>query len=418
MPTVAIAAATETRTIDVALLGCGVIGSAIARARDPRVRIRAALVRDLSKPRGAVLPGALLTDDPQDVLAARPDVIVELLGGIEPARTLVSGALASGIPVVTANKSLLAAHGDELLELSAATGTPLRYEAAVLAGVPFLGIPGQRVHAFRLTGLTGIVNGTSNFILTRMRDGRVDCAVAVAEAQRLGLAEPDPRNDIDGVDAAEKLAVVLRHYACASIDPRALERTGIAALRADDLEHAAEFGGVIKAVAIANRSGDVLRAFVGPALLPAAHKLARIDGAENGLIVRNGYGALVFCGPGAGPEPTAASVLDDVLEIGAGRPPGAAYEAPPSVTPIAPETEWFVRLSGTPALPDAADICDLLGAHGVWLRRCSEVDSRTGWASRWLLTLPVERARIERALGALRAASGCDANALRAVEAE
>jgi homoserine dehydrogenase len=376
-------------------------------------------VRDTNRRRDCTLPDdALLTDDPREVLARRPDVLIELLGGLEPARTLVSGALASGIPVVTANKSLLAAHGDELFDLAATTGTPLRYEAAVLAGVPFLGAPHQRPHASAVERITAILNGTSNFILSRMRAAKIDCATALRDAQRLGLAEPDPRNDIDGIDAAEKLAVLLRHYGCASVDPRTIERTGIAHLESDDLAWATEFGGVVRPVALADATAGALTAFVGPAFVPSTHALSSIDGVNNAVVLRNAYGSLVFSGPGAGPHATAATVLDDAIEVatGARALPAATVTPLPRLAPQGPITGWFVRIATT-APADAADLADLLGAHGVWLTRISEIDSRSGDARRRLLTLPARRERLEQALRALRAATGCDARAIRAVEA-
>lgn len=409
--------------IDVALLGYGRIGSAVAElahsaAGGPagaRIRVTTALVRATSSARHA--PGIVLTSDPHAVVASSPDVIVEVLGGIEPARTLVREALERGTAVVTANKSLLAAHGDELLEVAGRTGTPLLYEASVLAGVPFLGSFARRPYAARVSRISGILNGTSNFILSRMRSHGVDLGVALADAQQLGFAEPDPRNDLLGIDAAEKLSVLLRHFRCGSVHPRDIETTGLAGLRSSDFEHAAQFGGALKPIVSAECTADGVSAFVGAAFVPSAHPLSRVDGVENAVALRTASGDLFFSGPGAGPLATAATVLDDVVDAatGAWRP---SHDGVRRVAAAAPATAWFCRISGTSllGLPAGEDVADLLGAHGVWLRRTSEPETRAHAATRAVLTYPCPRPRLERALAALCAAAGCESFAIRVLE--
>lgn len=418
------------RTFDIALLGLGRVGSAVAslaiappEAFGITVRLAGALVRDCARPReGGLHRRVRLYDDPSRLFARRPDLVIEVLGGIEPARTIVLEALERGIPVVTANKSLLAAHGDELLAAAAASGVPLRYEASVLAGVPFLGTFGARPLAARISRVTGIVNGTSNFILTKMERERQDFGGALADAQRLGLAEPDPANDVEGVDAVEKLAVLIRHFARRSVTPAAIETSGIGGLQALDLRYAREFGGVIKAVVDAEWHRDGVCAFVGPAFVPAEHKLARIDGVENAVCLHSDVaGDLFYSGPGAGPAVTAATILDDVAECCAAADDLAA---PRGTAPAgcrvgaceAPATSWFVRLSGCPALPHGADLSDLLGSFGIWLRRVSTIDSSTGQAVCYLQTWPSSRERVERALAAVSAASGCESFFIRSLE--
>src|SRR5688572_20204210 len=207
-------------TARVALLGCGTVGGAFAAlsrtapAGNHPLQITAALVRDTQRPRALDLPP--LTEDARLILESEPDVLVELLGGTEPARALVLGALQKRIPVVTANKTLLAHHGAELRAAAQRTRTPLLYEAAVLAGVPFLGPFSGSRRASSVTALLGIVNGTSNFVLTRCADGTASIDEAVADAQRHGYAEPDPSDDVRGIDARDKLALLLQHFAQAS----------------------------------------------------------------------------------------------------------------------------------------------------------------------------------------------------------
>ena len=426
------------RALDVALLGLGHVGSAVAAlALDPpdsfdlHLHVLGALVRDVAKPRDHALDRRVrLSEDPARLFSPRPDVVIEVLGGLEPARTLVLKALERGISVVTANKSLMAAHGDELLTAAARSGAALRYEASVLAGVPFLGTFGSRPLAARISRVTGIVNGTSNFILTKMERERRDFTVALADAQRLGFAEPNPANDIDGIDALEKLTVLIRHFARHSVVPADVETTGIGDVQPIDLAHAREFGGALKAVVDAEWTASSVTAFVGPAFVPASNKLSRIDGVENAVsLFGASTGELFYSGPGAGPAVTAATILDDVAEVAAGRsqvPAGRACSTIPAgsslpaaafrLTPDAPSTGWFVRLTGETTLPDGVDITDLLASFGVLLRRISAVDTTTGRPVCYLLTWPTPRPRVERALAALADATGCTTGCFRALE--
>lgn len=413
-----------TRPLDIALLGLGRVGSAVASLAlnlpdsfGLSVRITGALVRDCERVREDGLHRRVpLTVDAAELLSRRPDLVIEMLGGVEPARTIVLQALEAGVPVVTANKSLMAAHGDELLAAAARSGAALRYEASVLAGVPFLGTFSARPLAARISRVSGIVNGTTNYILTKMEREHQDFDDALADAQRLGLAEPNPGSDIDGVDAVEKLSVLIRHFGRRSVPPSAIETRGIRDVRAADLRHAREFGGAVKPIVDAEWTADGVRAFVGPAFVPAEHKLSRIDGVENALCL-HGASDLFYSGPGAGPAVTAATILDDVAECRA-RPidlPGARDVSgkPAACEPAV--TAWFVRLSGA-SMPHGADISDLLGSFGVWLRRTSAIDTSGGRPVCYLLTWPAQRARLERALAALADASACEASCIRTLE--
>lgn len=391
--------------LDIALLGCGNVGAAFAAMaqepqRDCGIRITHALVRDRLRQRPTLHPDAVRIDDVAAVFETPVDMVVELLGGLEPARTLVVEALQRGIPVVTANKSLLAAHGAELREAASRHSTPLRYEAAVIAGVPFLGAFARRPHAAEISGLLAIANGTSNYILTQARRARCGVDLPLAEAQRLGYAEPDPSKDVDGIDAAEKLVVLLQHFAGLDVPTRAIETTGIRELDATDLEHAQRLDGVVKPVVSADWSSG-LQAFVGPAFLGERHVLAGVDGVENGLVLAGSRGRLVFRGPGAGPEVTAATVMDDVLEA---REFGPTTFAPlERGEPGAPDTGWFVTITSK-RLPGGIEIADLLASHGVYLQRTT-LSTRDD-ESLGALTWPAPRRRIEAAFRALAAATG------------
>jgi len=400
----------DQREIRVALLGLGHVGSAVAAvAAAPahsgiRFTVTTALVRDVRRPRAVDTSRFTLTTDPFEPLASNPDVVVEVLGGIEPARSAILAALATKIPVVTANKSLLAAHGDELFAAAARAGVPLLYEASVLAGVPFLSTFRRRPLARTVTGIQGILNGTSNFILSRMARDGAGFSAALADAQRLGYAEPDPSKDIDGDDAVEKLCVLLRHFGDFSVAPSQIERRGIRDLVPADLQHAAAFGGTIRPIAVASWRDGIVTAYGGPAFVEGTNQLCRVDGVQNAVLLTTPLAdGLFFSGPGAGPSVTAATVLDDVVEAVGAVEPGIGQ---PRACDIAQQQEagWFVRLTSTALAETEAPA--LLASLGVRLRRTSHVDARSGRHYQWILTQPCARAHLTAALDVLEARTG------------
>jgi homoserine dehydrogenase len=416
---------TPSTPIRVGLLGLGHVGSAVARlarTRPPAARanieIAAALVRDPLRIRA--VQDVPLTTDPDAVFLARPAVVVEALGGLEPARTLVLEAIARGLPVVTANKSLLAHHGDEIAEAAALAGVAVRYEASVIAGVPFLGTFARRPYASAVSAITAIVNGTSNFVLSRMQDLAVEFGSALSDAQRRGFAEPDPFKDVEGVDAAEKLAILIRLFAGRRVAPSDIETTGIRPVTPVDLRLARELGGTLKPVVTAEgltSTTGPIGAFAGSAFVPGTHSLARVHYVSNGICLRAAGGSeLCFTGPGAGPDVTAVTVLDDVLDAATGRAESWASAATGSLA-VPPNTTWFVRVTSAVPQPSSADIATLLAAHGVWTERSAGPDTRDGRPSLALLVRSCSRPRIERAASALAAATGSSVHAYRALEA-
>jgi homoserine dehydrogenase len=396
--------------VKIALLGVGHVGAAVAalvrtHPLANRFNISAGLVRDINRPR----PGAqdvALTRDVFEALHGDPDIVIEVLGGLEPARTLVLDAIERGIPVVTANKSLLAVHGAELLAAARRHGVPFRYEAAVLAGVPFLGTFNRRPLARAISAISGIVNGTTNFILSRMSDAGEEFRVALLKAQQCGYAEPDPTNDVGGVDAVEKLCILVRHFGNSTIFPCDVERTGIDAIHPEDLQAARRFGGVLKPVVHASWNAGC-SAFAGPAFVANGHPLSRIDGVQNAVLLGNeGSGDLFFAGPGAGPEVTAATLIDDAIEAIEGGVERESLDEPPrriSVEP--PRTSWFVRVEGS-VLDTAA-----LSMAGVAVRRAAADAKET-----LLLTEPSDRDQIERAVREVQRSVGSAVSAFRALE--
>ncbi len=317
--------------LKVALLGGGTVGSQTARiltedADILRDRVGADLeltgiaVRDTGATRDWQADPALYTTD-AEALVDGADVVIELMGGIEPARTLILRALAAGTSVATGNKALLAQHGEELYTAAAATGAQLSFEAAVAGAIPILRPLRDSLAGDRVTRVMGIANGTTNYILDKMDSEGAGFDEALAEAQRLGYAEADPTADVEGHDAAAKAAILatLAFGAPYTLDQVAV--SGITAITAEDNEAAADAGYVIKLLAIAERAraadgaeGAVLR--VHPTLLPREHPLASVRGAFNAVFVEaENAGELMFYGPGAGGAPTASAVMGDVVSI-------------------------------------------------------------------------------------------------------
>jgi homoserine dehydrogenase len=410
--------------IRVALLGLGHVGSAIARLTKARrpvgadIEIVAALVRDTHRIRA--VRDIAVTTDPEAVFAARPTIVVEALGGVDAARTLVLEAIARGLPVVTANKSLLAHYGDEIAEAAAIAGVPLRYEASVIAGVPFLGTFARRPYASAISSIAGIVNGTTNYILSQMKDGTTAYDSALSDAQRRGFAEPDPAKDIEGIDAVEKLVILIRLLGGRRVAPASIETAGIGSITPADLRLAQALGGTLKPVVQAEGlswPAAGLAACVGPAFVPARHPLASVDHVSNGVCLRDVAGSrLCFTGPGAGPDVTAVTMLDDVLDASTARVAEPWAPAATVTHTVAPGTAWFLRVTSATLLPSGAGISDLLSLHGVWVERCTGRDTLEGHESLALLTHPCSRSQVERAAAAVAAATGSTVHALRALE--
>ena len=275
--------------------------------------------------------------------------------------------------------------------------------------MPFLGIFARRPNAADVKSLIGVVNGTSNYILTQARDRRCGIDEPLAEAQRLGYAEPDPSSDIDGIDAAQKLVVLLQHFAHVNVRTEAIETGGIRDIDSAEIDHAAELGGTLKPVISADWNGQ-LQAFSGTVFIPRGHLLAGVDGVENALVLSGRRGRLVFRGPGAGPEVTAATVLDDVLEA-LTMQSTVVFPRLDRQEPSSPVTGWFVTLAGS-LLPDGVDIADLLASYGIYLQRTSTGGRGTFAAVTW----PAPRLRLEAALRALEAATRCATKHYRALD--
>jgi homoserine dehydrogenase len=325
------------KPLKVAVLGCGSVGSQVVRllgeqARDLAARVGAPVelvgvaVRRLDAPRDIEVPEGLLTTD-ATALVAREDVdlVVEVIGGIEPARTLILSALDNGKSVVTANKALLAEDGPTLFEAAEKAGRDLYYEAAVAGAIPILRPLRESLAGDRVTRVLGIVNGTTNFILDKMDSSGAGFAEALEEAQELGYAEADPTADVEGFDAAAKAAILASLAFHTRVTAADVHREGIAEVTAADVASAGEMDSVVKLLAICGlRETDdgqsAVAVRVHPAMIPRSHPLASVRGAYNAVFVESeAAGQLMFYGPGAGGAPTASAVLGDLVTVARNR---------------------------------------------------------------------------------------------------
>ena len=317
-----------SKELRVGLLGLGVVGSGVAsylfryvdsieRQCGTRVLIKKILVRDKSKTREEIIPDSLLTTNPEEILRSRElDIIVEVIGGDQPAATYLSDALISGKHVVTANKEVMAKFGSDLLALAKRNNVRLLFEASVGGAIPIIGNLSNDLIANKVSSIRGIINGTSNYILTRMSEDHAEFEIALKEAQQQGYAETDPTNDIEGTDAVYKLSIMSSLAFHTVVNPNDIYREGIKQLQIQDFRYADELGYAIKSLGIASLNGSSIQARVHPVLLPKGHMLAKVDGVYNAIEIAGDLcGQVLFHGRGAGKEPTTSAVLGDLFEI-------------------------------------------------------------------------------------------------------
>ncbi len=322
-----------TRPLSIGVAGLGTVGTGVlrllrdnaelvsARAGRP-IAVTAVSARDRTRERGMPTSGLRWYDDPV-ALAFDPalDVVVEVMGGSEgPARELVQAALAAGKPVVTANKALLAVHGAALAQQASEAGVTLAFEAAVAGGIPVIKALREGLAGNRIDRIAGILNGTCNYILTVMRERGREFAEVLAEAQRLGYAESDPSFDVDGIDAAHKLAILAALAFNRPVDFAAVHIEGIRAVSALDIAFATELGYRIKLLGIARRTEAGIESRVHPCMVPHAAPIARVDGVLNAVVAEGDFvGRVMLEGRGAGAGPTASAVVADLIDLGRGR---------------------------------------------------------------------------------------------------
>lgn len=320
--------------IGIGLLGLGTVGAGVAsilqtpEGRHPLIAdldlVRVA-VRDQNRPRPIALDASLLTTSPEAVIDdPGVNVVVEVMGGIEPARTLIMRAISAGKSVVTANKSVIARHGEEIAAAAAAAGVYVLIEAAVGGGIPIIEPLKQSLGSNRIQRVSGIINGTTNYILSRMADEGADYNAVLREAQELGYAEADPAADVEGLDAADKIAILSGLAFGGPIDRNSIPTAGISTLQSRDVDYATQLGYGVKLLAVAERMDPEpsnptslpLSVSVQPTLVPKDHPLAGVNGVNNAILVEGDpIGRVMFYGPGAGSGPTASAVVADILNI-------------------------------------------------------------------------------------------------------
>jgi homoserine dehydrogenase len=375
----------ERQPLKVALLGCGVVGSEVARlltahgddlaARVGRpLELAGIAVRRPGRVREGLDP-ALFTDDAAGLVGREDvDVVVEVIGGIEPARTLILSALEAGASVVTANKSLLAEDGATLFTAAEKYGADLYYEAAVAGAIPLLRPLRESLAGDRVRRVMGIVNGTTNFILTRMTESGAGFADALEEAQALGYAEADPTADVEGFDAAAKAAILAALAFHTRVTASDVHREGITEVTSSDVASAREMGCVVKLLAIAELSADgsSIGVRAHPAMIPLTHPLASVREAFNAVFVEcEAAGELMFYGRGAGGAPTASAVLGDVVavarhKVSGGRGPGESAYADLRVRPMGEtSTRYHVSLDVADRSGVLAKVATVFAAHEV-----------------------------------------------------
>lgn len=426
--------------VRVGLLGLGTVGGGvinvlqrnadqIARRCGRRIEIIHAAARRLDAPRICSLDGILLTTDPMSVVEnPAVDIVVEVMGGIQPARGLIERALSLGKPVVTANKALIAHEGNGLFERAEAQGTLVAFEAAVAGGIPIIKSLREGLAANRIEWLAGIINGTGNFILTAMRDDGRSFADVLAEAQALGYAEADPTFDVEGIDAAHKLTILAAIAFGMPLKFDGVYTEGLSALQTEDVRYARELGYQIKQLGIARRHAEGVELRVHPTLIPERRLLANVDGVKNAVLVwGDAVGPTLFYGAGAGAEPTASAVVADLVDVVRTLTADPTHRVPhlavvPSEVsdlPVLPMSEvttgYYLRLMVRDQPGVLANIARILADHGINIEAMiqKEANEDNAHLPIVLLTHPLRESVMNRAILAIESLDSVQAPVVR-----
>ncbi|HSM28362.1 MAG TPA: homoserine dehydrogenase [Thioalkalivibrio sp.] len=416
--------------VKIGLLGLGTVGCGtvavlgrnadeIARRAGRGIRVVAAAARDLSRPRTCDLEDVRLTTNPVEVVDdPEVEVVVELMGGTEPARELVLRAIAAGKHVVTANKALIALHGNEIFARAHERGVMVAFEAAVAGGIPIIKALREGLAGNRIDWVAGIINGTGNFILTEMRDHGRDFADVLAEAQSLGYAEADPTFDVEGIDAAHKLCILAAIAFGIPLQFERIHTEGISRITREDVAFAGELGYRIKHLGIARRAEGGFELRVHPTLIPERRLIANVDGVMNAVLVHgDAVGPTLYYGAGAGAEATASAVVADLVDVvraltadPENRVPHLAFQPGAlSDQPILPmaevRTSFYLRLRACDRPGVLADITRILGQHSISIEAIlqREPDPERGEATIIMLTHEVREGDMQAAIAQLEA---------------
>ena len=426
--------------VNVGLLGLGTVGGGtfnvlkrnaeeITRRAGRGIRITQAAARDYDP---AGLPGidAIAVSDDAFAVVENPDIdiIVELIGGYEPARELVLKAIANGKHVVTANKALIALHGNEIFSAAQAQGVMVAFEAAVAGGIPIIKALREGLSANKINWLAGIINGTGNFILTEMRDKGRDFADVLSEAQALGYAEADPTFDVEGIDAAHKLTILASIAFGIPLQFDKVYTEGISQITREDVGYAEAFGYRIKHLGYTRRTDKGIEMRVHPTLIPERRLIANVDGVMNAVLVNaDAVGATLYYGAGAGAEPTASAVVADIVDITRtltadpeNRVPHLAFQ-PQAITDIpvlameAVETAYYLRMQVTDKPGVMADVASILGKAGISIEAILQKEPPPGidQASIILLTHVVQEGQMNTAIREIEALDSIHGDIMR-----
>ncbi|HSV55686.1 MAG TPA: homoserine dehydrogenase [Magnetospirillaceae bacterium] len=408
------------QAVEIAILGFGTVGSgtyrilkehanAIARRAAAPILVKSILVRDASRNRPVDTPQGTLTES-FDRILADPDIriVVEALGGEEPALDYILAALGAGKDVVTANKLVLSLHGRRIFEAARASGRRVAFEGAVAGGIPVIRTLREGLTANNIERITGILNGTTNFILSAMTDRGMEYEAALREAQDLGYAEADPSSDVDGYDASYKLSILASLGFEGYVDPRHIPCRGIVSITALDIALADRFGFRIKLLACAERADGTLHASVTPSLVPKAHPLASVNGAYNAVAIEgDSVGQLMLYGKGAGDLPTGSAVVSDIIELV--RFPDLSEseiiwpDREIRLSEISARTsQYYVRLLVKDLPGVLGQIATVLGVHGISIATLTQELDNAGRATLLIFTHECDWKAVDSAAGTLR----------------
>ncbi len=375
------------KSIGIGLMGLGVIGEQVVKVLSDKAEVLASQVgcplvlrkvkvlpQDLARPQAKKMDSQLFTTDTDEFFTEPEiDIVVEAIGGESPALEYLTRALSDGKQVVTSNKEVIAKHGTELLELAGHKGVGLRYEASVGGGIPLISRFQYDLVANKIGGVYAIINGTTNYILTRMAREGVDFSSALAKAQELGYAETNPENDVEGIDATYKLAILASLAFHTEVRPDDIYREGISHLSGRDFQYARELGFAIKLLAIAKDSDGVIEVRVHPVFIPEDSLLAKVDGVYNAVLVEGDLvDKVLFFGQGAGPLPTSSAVIADIVSaaqetrLGVTGRTGWRLEPGRVIKPMSDiETRYYLRLNIADRPNVLAQIAKVLGDHQI-----------------------------------------------------
>jgi homoserine dehydrogenase len=426
--------------VNVGLLGLGTVGGGtvnvllrnaaeINRRAGRGIHVSHAAARHLDAPRICPTDGMRLTDDPFAVVRDPDvDIVVELIGGYEPARELVLEAIAHGKHVVTANKALIALHGNEIFAAAQAQGVVVAFEAAVAGGIPIIKALREGLAANQVQWVAGIINGTGNFILTEMRDKGRDFADVLAEAQELGYAEADPTFDVEGIDAAHKLTILASIAFGIPLQFDSAYTEGITHVTRDDVAYAEELGYRIKHLGIARRNDQGIELRVHPTLIPERRLIANVDGVMNAVLVMgDAVGPTLYYGAGAGAEPTASAVVADLIEVTRvltsdpeNRVPHLAFQpdalADLAILPIdAVSSAYYLRLLAKDKPGTLADVSRILADRGISMEAILQKEPAAGATDVpvIILTQRVREGEVDSAITAIEALDSISAPVTR-----